>query len=109
MTDNIDKLKGAFIENVGVPSDTDWQKLAYGSTPGWDSVAHMALISGIENALDALCQDSILRSRIANNAPELIVKKQLTWRQHARKVVALFERIDTAGAARNRQTSELLD
>jgi hypothetical protein len=33
----------------------------------------------------------------------LIVKKQLTWRQHARKVVALFERIDTADAARDRQ------
>jgi glycosyltransferase involved in cell wall biosynthesis len=59
--------------------------------------------SGIEKALDALCQDSILRSRIANNAPDLIVKKQLTWRQHARKVVALFERIDTADAARDRQ------
>jgi len=60
--------------------------------------------AGIEKALDALCQDPLFRSRIANNAPELIIKKQLTWRQHARKVAALFDRLDTATATRDRQT-----
>ncbi len=48
---------------------------------------------GIEKALDALCQDSELRMRIADAAPEVILHKHLTWRQHARKVVALFGRI----------------
>jgi glycosyltransferase involved in cell wall biosynthesis len=48
---------------------------------------------GIEKTLDALCQNSELRMRIADAAPEVILRKQLTWRQHARKVVALFDRI----------------
>ncbi|MBT9505804.1 glycosyltransferase family 4 protein [Rhodoferax sp.] len=46
--------------------------------------------SGIEKALDVLCQNEELRERIARSASELIVRKQLTWRQHARKVAALF-------------------
>ena len=73
MTDNIDKLKGAFVENVGVPSDTDWQKLAYGSTPGWDSVAHMALISGIENAFDImLSTDEVINMSDFSKAKEIV-------------------------------------
>lgn len=47
--------------------------------------------SGIEKALDALCEDDVLRDRIATAARGVIVSKQLTWRQHARKVVGLFE------------------
>jgi len=48
---------------------------------------------GIEKTLDALCQNSELRMRIADAAPEVILRKHLTWRQHAREVVALFGRI----------------
>jgi glycosyltransferase involved in cell wall biosynthesis len=53
-------------------------------------------VVGIEKALDALCQDGVLRERIASAAPELIFRKQLTWRQHARKVVGLFGRVGAA-------------
>jgi glycosyltransferase involved in cell wall biosynthesis len=49
--------------------------------------------AGIEKALDALCEDCELRLRIATAAPETILRKQLTWRQHARKAIALFGRI----------------
>ncbi|MCY7305744.1 MAG: glycosyltransferase family 4 protein [Rhodoferax sp.] len=59
--------------------------------------------AGIEKALDALCQDGELRVRIAANAPVVIVRKQLTWRQHARKVVGLFERINAERSARPQQ------
>lgn len=53
--------------------------------------------TGIEKALDSLCQDGALRKRIAAAAPELILRMQLTWRQHARKVVALFGRAGATG------------
>ncbi len=73
MIDNIDKLKGAFIENVGVRADTDWQKLAYGSTPGWDSVAHMALISGIENAFDIMLNtDEVINMSDFSKAKQIV-------------------------------------
>jgi len=47
--------------------------------------------AGIERALDRLCADAALRERIAQAAPRVIVDKQLTWPDHARQVVSLFE------------------
>jgi glycosyltransferase involved in cell wall biosynthesis len=46
--------------------------------------------SGIEKALDTLCEDPALRQRIAAAARQVIERKQLTWRQHARKVAEFF-------------------
>lgn len=45
---------------------------------------------GIEKALDSLSRNMELRERMAAAASEVIPRKQLTWRQHAEKVVALF-------------------
>ena len=45
---------------------------------------------GIENALDSLSRSIDLRERVAAAAGEVVVRKQLTWRQHAEKIVALF-------------------
>ena len=53
--------------------------------------------AGIENALDVLCRDPALRARIGAAAQLLIARKQLTWRQHARKVASLVDTI-RAGA-----------
>ena len=52
---------------------------------------------GLEKALDALCHHPLLRARVGAAAQQLIARKQLTWRQHARKVASL---VDSAGAAR---------
>lgn len=48
---------------------------------------------GIEKALDALARDVDLRERMAAAAPEVITRKQLTWRQHAQKVAGLLSDI----------------
>ena len=53
--------------------------------------------SALEMALDALCQDEVLRARVGAAAQQLIGSKQLTWRQHARKVASLFEDARAAG------------
>lgn len=52
--------------------------------------------AGIENALDALCEDADHRKSIAVAARGVIVRKQLTWNQHAKKVVGLFTRLGSA-------------
>ena len=46
---------------------------------------------GIEQALDALCEDTELRHRIASAAALVIERKQLTWHAHARTVVSRLE------------------
>jgi acyl carrier protein len=51
---NLDKLKQAFIVSINLDPAVDWNQVAYGATRGWDSVAHMALISEIENSFDIM-------------------------------------------------------
>lgn len=46
--------------------------------------------AGIERALDSLCEDAELRARIGQEGRRLIGQRQLTWRQHANRVSALF-------------------
>ncbi|MBA3057997.1 MAG: glycosyltransferase family 4 protein [Gammaproteobacteria bacterium] len=53
--------------------------------------------AGLETALDALCQEPALRARIGAAAQQLIVRKQLTWRHHARKVAGLVDCARAAG------------
>lgn len=80
MTDNLEKLKQAFVENVGVPPDTNWQELAYGSTPGWDSVAHMALVSGIENNFDVmLSTDQVINMSDFSKAKEIVASHGIVF------------------------------
>jgi acyl carrier protein len=48
------KLKGAFIQAIGLPADTDFGTVEYGVTNHWDSIAHMQLIAEIENTFDIM-------------------------------------------------------
>lgn len=50
----MDRLKHAFAEALSLPSGADYSTLAYASTPGWDSVAHMALVAEIENTFEIM-------------------------------------------------------
>jgi acyl carrier protein len=49
-----EKLRAAFTSVLEVNPELDFDSLAYGQTDGWDSVAHMALISEIENVFDVM-------------------------------------------------------
>jgi acyl carrier protein len=67
---NLSLLKNAFVEAVGVSPESDFNALVYGSTVGWDSVAHMALVAAIEEAFgimlptdDVIDMSSFLKSR----------------------------------------------
>jgi acyl carrier protein len=51
---SLEKLQAAFISAIGVPVTSDFDKLAYGQTNGWDSIAHMALINEIESGFDIM-------------------------------------------------------
>ena len=47
-------LRNAFVDALGIDPNANFDKLEYAKTPGWDSVAHMKLISEIENNFDIM-------------------------------------------------------
>lgn len=72
---NEKKLQKAFIEGLGIMTDVDFDSLVYRGIEEWDSVAHMQLISEIENIFDIMLetQDVIDMSSYIK-AKELISK-----------------------------------
>ena len=48
------RLQEAFVQAIGVAPDCDFDSIAYGSTRGWDSTAHMTLIAEIEATFDIM-------------------------------------------------------
>jgi acyl carrier protein len=52
---NLEKLRRAFAEGLGIEESKITDSLAYGN-PGWDSVAHMALIASIERVFDIMLE-----------------------------------------------------
>ena len=50
----IEKLQAAFVETLNVSPASPFDELAYGVTEGWDSVAHMSLISSLEEKFDVM-------------------------------------------------------
>jgi len=48
------RLQEAFVQAIGVAPDCDFESIAYGSTRGWDSTAHMTLVAEIEVTFDIM-------------------------------------------------------
>jgi acyl carrier protein len=72
---NLDLLKGTFVDVIGVDPATDFNSLVYGSTVGWDSVAHMALIAAIEGVFDIMLPtDDVIDMSSFAKAKEIVAK-----------------------------------
>lgn len=75
VTSSMDKLKNAFVNVLGVNPDDDFNSMAYGQTLGWDSVAHMALISEIETTFDImLSTDDVIGMSSFLKAKEIVAR-----------------------------------
>jgi acyl carrier protein len=75
VTSSIDKLKNAFVKVLGVSLDSNFESMAYGQTPGWDSVAHMSLIAEIEITFDImLATDDVIGMSTFPKAKEIIAR-----------------------------------
>ncbi len=71
----MDKLQAAFIQALGLPPDCDFDTAAYGSTPGWDSVAHMSLIAELETAFDIMLDtDDVIAMSSFAKAMEILTR-----------------------------------
>lgn len=51
---SIDRLKDVFVDALGLPPGTDVTGLEYRSIEQWDSLAHLALVTAIENEFDVM-------------------------------------------------------
>ena len=72
---SMEKLKSAFAEGLGLDGTADYDNLAYGSTTGWDSVAHMAVIARIESAFDImLSTDDVIDMSSFDKAKQIVAK-----------------------------------
>jgi acyl carrier protein len=71
---NLETLREAFAEGLGVDVKQITDGLAYGS-PGWDSVAHMALVAAIERAFDIMLDtDDVIGMSSFGRAREIVTK-----------------------------------
>ena len=74
MADN-QKLEKAFVDGLSIPKDSDFESLAYRGIAEWDSVAHMQLISEIEDAFDIMLETQDVIDMISfPKAREIIAK-----------------------------------
>jgi len=62
-----------FSEALALPADVDPTSLRYAETPGWDSLAHMELVSSLEDRFDVMFEtDDILGMRDLAAAIEIL-------------------------------------
>jgi acyl carrier protein len=51
-----EKLEGAFMQALGIPTETAFDSLSYRSIEQWDSVAHMQLVNAIERTFNVMLE-----------------------------------------------------
>lgn len=72
---NEQKLREIFAEALGIDKSLVTDELAYNTIPEWDSIAHMALISEIDDTFDTMLDtDDVLDMSTFAKAKEILVK-----------------------------------
>jgi acyl carrier protein len=76
---NLEKLRQAFAEGLGVNPAQITEDLAYGN-PGWDSVAHMAVVAAIERAFDIMLEtEDVIGMSSFSKAKDIVSKYGVTF------------------------------
>jgi acyl carrier protein len=72
-----DKIFEVFRETLQVSDDEPRDSIVYQETKNWDSIAHMTLVAGLEEAFDCMLDtDDILDMSSFNKAVEIMGKYQ---------------------------------
>ncbi|MGD0207770.1 MAG: acyl carrier protein [Verrucomicrobiota bacterium] len=76
---NLEKLRQAFAEGLGADPAQITDALAYGN-PGWDSVAHMAVVAAIERAFDIMMEtEDVIGMSSFSKAKDIVSKYGVTF------------------------------
>lgn len=77
---SMEKLRRAFVNAFGVSPDSEFESLAYGKTPRWDSVAHLVLVCEVEAAFDIMLgTDEVIRMHNFLKAKEIVAEKGISF------------------------------
>lgn len=77
---NESKLRAIFAEVLGIEEAQVTDDLAYNTIPEWDSVAHMALITEIDDQFDTMLDtDDVLDMSTFAKAKEILAKYDVTF------------------------------
>lgn len=77
---NEQKLRKIFAEILGIDIGQVTDELTYNSIPEWDSIAHMALISEIDDAFDTMLDtDDVLDMSTFAKAKEILKKYDIDF------------------------------
>lgn len=69
------RLKKIFADTLDLPIERITDDLTYNSIPEWDSVAHMNLISALDEELDTMIETvDIIAMRTFKATKEILVK-----------------------------------
>lgn len=72
---NEQKLRTIFAESLGIEEEKITEDLTYNSIPEWDSIAHMALISEIDDQFDTMLDtEDVLEMSTFAKAKEILAK-----------------------------------
>ncbi|GLC87804.1 acyl carrier protein [Lysinibacillus piscis] len=72
---NEQKLRAIFAESLGIDEAQITDELAYNSIPEWDSIAHMALVSEIDDQFDTMLDtDDVLDMSTFAKAKDILTK-----------------------------------
>ncbi len=70
-----EKIQKIFQDVIGVDPSVDRATVVYSEIPGWDSVAHMALVAALEEAFDCMLDmDDIIDMSNYDKAVEIMAK-----------------------------------
>lgn len=77
---NTEKLRVVFAEALDIDVALITDELTYNSIPEWDSVAHMALVTEIDDQFDIMLDtDDVLDMSSFAKAKEILVKYDISF------------------------------
>ena len=75
MTENEKKYKEVFLNSLSISEDKFSDKLEYNDISEWDSIGHMTLMSGLEEAFNiSIEMDDIIDFSSYNKGKEILKK-----------------------------------
>jgi acyl carrier protein len=75
LSENEPKLRHAFAQGLNIPEASVAETLTYANSPGWDSIAHMALVAALEESFDIMLDtEDIIDMSSYPKAREILTK-----------------------------------
>jgi len=80
MTYSIEDLRRAFVDTLTLDPEVDIEATEYSVTPGWDSIAHMALVAELEDRFDVMLDtDDVLEMSSFVKSVEILGKHDVDF------------------------------